>query len=246
MGALDGKVTLITGAGSRQGQGSAEARMFAAEGAASITIADLPQSQGADVAAEIGAVARFAPLDVTDFDDWTTLVRGVLGQHGRIDVLVNNAGMWNPKGLLDTTPEEFRRVVEVNQTGVFLGMRAVAPSMCEARAGSIVNISSNAGLRGGGMPHAYAASKWAVRGMSRAAAWELAEYGVRVNAVMPGFVNTPMIEGGAPVIEHLASLTRIGRVSTPDEIARVVTFLASDASSYVSGAEIAIDAAYTA
>ena len=141
--------------------------MFAGEGAAAVVIADLPESEGRSVAEEIGAVACFAPLDVTDAASWTSLAEVVRAEHGRVDVLVNNAGVWLAKGLMETSPEEYRRVVEVNQTGVFLGMWAVAGLMREARSGSIVNISSNAGLRGGGMPHAYAASKWAVRGMSQ-------------------------------------------------------------------------------
>ncbi len=246
MGLLDGKVAIITGGGSKRGQGAAEARMFAGEGAAAVVIADLPESEGRSVAEEIGAVACFAPLDVTDAASWTSLAEVVRAEHGRVDVLVNNAGVWLAKGLMETSPEEYRRVVEVNQTGVFLGMWAVAGLMREARSGSIVNISSNAGLRGGGMPHAYAASKWAVRGMSRAAAWELAPYGVRVNVVCPGFIDTPMIEGGKEVLEQLAAVSPSGRVGTPDEVGRLVAFLASDASSYISGAEVAIDGAFTA
>jgi 3alpha(or 20beta)-hydroxysteroid dehydrogenase len=246
MGLLDGKVAIITGAGSQRGQGAAEARMFAAEGAKAVVVADLATSQGREVAEEIGPTACFWVLDVTEAKAWAGMVSAVLDRHGHIDVLVNNAGAWLAKGLLETAPEEFRRVVEVNQTGVFLGMAAVAPTMCEARSGSIVNISSTAGLRGGGMPLAYAASKWAVRGMSRAAAWELGPYGVRVNAVCPGFVDTPMIEGGAAELDRLAGLTPVKRVASPDEVARLVTFLASDAASYVSGAEVAVDGAFTA
>jgi 3alpha(or 20beta)-hydroxysteroid dehydrogenase len=246
MGLLDGKVAVITGAGSAKGQGAAQARMFAEEGASAVIVADLPRSEGAQVAAEMGPVARFMSLDVTDAERWRRLVADVVAEHGRVDVLVNNAGVWLGKGLLETTAEEFRRVIEVNQVGVFLGMAAVASLMRDARSGSIVNISSNAALRGAGMPQAYAASKWAVRGMSRSAAWELAPFGVRVNVVCPGFVDTPMIEGGREVLDHLASLAPSHRVGSPVEIARVVTFLASDASSYVSGAEIAVDAAFTA
>ncbi len=220
--------------------------MFAAEGAEAVIIADLATSEGEELAAELGGVGRFFVLDVTDAEGWRALAEQVVGEFGRIDCLVNNAGVWLAKGVLDTSPEEYRRVIEVNQTGVFLGMWAVAPHMRAAGRGSIVNISSNAGLRGGGMPHAYAASKWAVRGMSRAAAWELAPYGIRVNAVCPGVIDTPMIEGGPEVLEHLARLSPAGRVGTPEEVARLVTFLASDASSYVSGAEVSIDAAFTA
>ncbi len=246
MGLLEGKVAIITGAGSRRGQGAAEAAMFAAEGAQAVVVADLASSDGREVAGQLAGVGRFHELDVTDADGWQQLAAHVLSEFGRIDCLVNNAGIWLAKGVLETSPEEYRRVIEVNQTGAFLGMWAVAPHMRAAGRGSIVNISSNAGLRGGGMPHAYAASKWAVRGMSRAAAWELAPFGIRVNAVCPGVIDTPMIEGGSEVLEHLASICPAGRVGTPEEVARLVTFLASDASSFVSGAEVAIDAAFTA
>ena len=244
MGSVEGKVAIVTGAGS--GQGAAIARLLTAEGARAVVVADLAVSHGESVAAELAGVGHFGQIDVTDAADWERLVADVVERFGAVDILVNNAGVWLDKGIAETTPEEFRRVVEINQTGVFLGMRAVVPSMRRARTGSIINTSSNAGLKGGGMPHAYAASKWAVRGMSRAAAWELAPDGIRVNTICPGFINTPMIEGGEETLRHLASLTRIGRVGTPVEVARVVVFLASDASSYISGAEIAVDAAYTA
>lgn len=246
MSVLDGKVAIITGAGSALGQGAAEARMFASSGAAHIVIADLASTDGEAVADDLNGVGRFAPLDVTDAEGWRALVESVMRDFGRVDILVNNAGIWLAKGVLETSPEEYRKVIEVNQTGVFLGMWAVAPVMRDAGSGSIVNISSNAGLRGGGMPHAYAASKWAVRGMSRAAAWELAPYGIRVNAVCPGVIPTGMIQGGQEVLDHLASISPSGKLGSPDEVARLVTFLASDENSYISGAEIAIDGAFTA
>jgi len=242
---LSGRIAVVTGAGSRAGQGAAEARVLAAHGAF-VLVADLPSSDGEAVAEDIGSSASFQPLDVTDADEWAELRRRVEREFGRVDVLVNNAGIWLAKGLLETNPDEYDRVVAVNQRGVFLGMSTLAPLMVQRGSGSIVNTSSTAGLKGGGMPHAYAASKWAVRGMSRAAAAELAPHGVRVNAIFPGFVATPMIEGGSAVLDELAKLVPLGRVAQPEEIAQVVLFLASDASAYVSGAEIAIDAAFTA
>lgn len=245
MGQLDGRVAVITGAGSRGGQGEAEAALLTSEGAR-VVLADLPSSAGSEIAGEIGPTARFAPLDVTRAAEWSELVGQVSAEWGRIDVLVNNAGVWLDRGLLDTSPDEYRRVVEVNQTGVFLGMWAVAPVMVAAGSGSIVNVSSTAGLKGAGMPHAYAASKWAVRGMSRAAAWELAPRGVRVNTILPGVIDTPMIEGGRENLERLARLVPSGSVGTPREVAQLVLFLSSDASSHISGAEITIDAAFTA
>jgi len=242
---LSGRIAVVTGAGSRAGQGAAEARALAAHGAF-VLVADLPSSDGEAVAEDIGSSASFQSLDVTAVDEWVDLRRRVEREFGRVDVLVNNAGIWLAKGLLETSPDEYDRVVAVNQRGVFLGMSTLAPLMVQRGSGSIVNTSSTAGLKGGGMPHAYAASKWAVRGMSRAAAAELAPHGVRVNAIFPGFVATPMIEGGSAVLDELAKLVPLGRVAQPEEIAQVVLFLASDASAYVSGAEIAIDAAFTA
>lgn len=246
VGLLDGKVAMITGAGSLRGQGAAEARLFAREGARLVVVTDLPSSEGKTVAEELGSVGRFVPLDVTDAGAWRTVVAEVVRSEGRIDVLVNNAGIWLAKGLLDTDPAEYRRVVDVNQMGVFLGMWAVAPVMRDQRAGAIVNACSTAGLKGGGMPHAYAASKWAVRGMTRAAAWELAPHGVRVNCVCPGVIDTPMIEGGEETLRKLALMIPSGRVGRPEEVASVVAFLASDAAAYVSGAEVTVDAAFTA
>jgi len=242
---LSGRIAVVTGAGSRAGQGAAEARALAAHGAF-VLVADLPSSDGEAVAEDIGSSASFQSLDVTAVDEWVDLRRRVEREFGRVDVLVNNAGIWLAKGLLETSPDEYDRVVAVNQRGVFLGMSTLAPLMVQRGSGSIVNTSSTAGLKGGGMPHAYAASKWAVRGMSRAAAAELAPHGVRVNVIFPGFVATPMIEGGSAVLDELAKLVPLGRVAQPEEIAQVVLFLASDASAYVSGAEIAIDAAFTA
>jgi 3alpha(or 20beta)-hydroxysteroid dehydrogenase len=245
MGVLDGKVALITGAGSRGGQGEAEARLFAEEGAF-VIVTDLVESAGSEIAAEIGSQAVFIPLDVRDADAWRSAANIIVKRHGRIDILINNAGVWLGKPLLETSPEEFRSVVETNQTGVFLGMSVIAPIMKELGTGSIVNTCSTAGLKGGGMPLAYAASKWAVRGMTRAAAWELAPFGIRVNAVCPGVIDTPMIEGGKEVLDYLATLIPSGKIGTPQEVARLVLFLAGDASSYVSGAEITVDSAFTA
>ena len=242
---LKGKVALITGAGSIGEQGAAEARLFALEGAR-VIVTDLENSEGAKVAADIGEQAEFVPLDVTSAVAWAGVVAHVVAKHGRLDILVNNAGIWLAKGILDTSPEEYRKVVEINQTGVFLGMAAFAPIMKESGSGSIINTCSNAGLKGGGMPLAYAASKWAVRGMTRAAAWELAPFGVRVNAICPGVIDTPMIHGGPEVLDMLAKLIPLGRVGTSEEVARLALFLASDANGYVTGAEFVIDGAITA
>jgi 3alpha(or 20beta)-hydroxysteroid dehydrogenase len=242
---LAGKVALITGAALERGQGACEARLFAAEGA-TVVLTDVQDEAGEATAAAIGGAARYARLDVADADAWDAVVAGVLAREGRIDVLVNNAGIWHTGGLLETSPADYRRVVEINQTGVFLGMRAVAGAMRDAGGGSIVNISSAAGLRGDARIHAYVASKWAVRGMTKAAALELARFGVRVNSVHPGLIQTPMSATEfAPGRPDPGARVPMGRVGQPEEVAELVCWLASDASAYVTGAEIAIDGAAT-
>lgn len=246
MGQLDGKVAIITGGGSTLGQGGAEARLFAEQGAAGVVLIDLPGSQGAAIAAEIGERALYIEHDVRDDAAWPAVIAQVLERFGTIDVLVNNAGVWFDEPLVDTTPADYRAVVETNQVGVFLGTYFVAPVMIAAGKGSIINTCSSAGMIGRGQPHAYAASKWAVRGMTIAAAAELASKGVRVNAVSPGVVDTPMIAGGAPEVERLKHFVPQGRVAQPQEIATLVAFLASDASDYINGAVIPIDGAITA
>lgn len=245
MGRLDGKVALVTGAALDRGQGACEARLFAAEGA-TVILTDVRPQAGRETAAQIGDRAAYLDLDVTDAAAWEAVVGEVLERHGRIDALVNNAGVWHTGGLLDTSPEDYRRVVEINQTGVFLGMRAVAPAMKAQGGGSIVNISSAAGLRGDPNIHAYVASKWAVRGMTKAAALELAPFGIRVNSVHPGLIQTPMsateFEPGKP---DPGRNVPMGRVGQPEEVAELVAYLVADASAYVTGAEVAIDGAVT-
>ncbi|MFN8204136.1 MAG: glucose 1-dehydrogenase [Solirubrobacteraceae bacterium] len=245
MGRLDGKVALVTGAALDRGQGACEARLFAAEGA-TVVLTDVRPEAGRETAARIGERAAYLDLDVTDAAAWEAVVGEVLERHGRIDALVNNAGVWHTGGLLETSPEDYRRVVEINQTGVFLGMRAVAPAMKAQGGGSIVNISSAAGLRGDPNIHAYVASKWAVRGMTKAAALELAPFAIRVNSVHPGLIQTPMsateFEPGKP--DPGAGIP-MGRVGQPEEVAELVAYLVADASAYVTGAEVAIDGGVT-
>jgi 3alpha(or 20beta)-hydroxysteroid dehydrogenase len=245
MGRLDGKVALITGAALDRGQGACEARLFAAEGA-TVILTDVQGDAGRATAAEIGERASYVDLDVTDAAAWAEVIGDVVDRHGRLDVLVNNAGVWHTGGLLETSPEEYRRVIEINQTGVFLGMHAVAPVMRDQGGGSIVNISSSAGLRGDARIHAYVASKWAVRGMTKAAALELAPFGIRVNSVHPGLIQTPMsateFQPGRPDPGAHIPMQRVGQ---PEEVAELVCFLACDGSAYVTGAEVAIDGAVT-
>jgi 3alpha(or 20beta)-hydroxysteroid dehydrogenase len=243
MGRLDGRVALVTGSASPRGQGAAEARLMAEEGA-TVVLADVSDGSGAETAASIGEAATYRHLDVTNENDWTEAVSWVLGRFDRLDVLVNNAGIWFSQPIDQTSLADYRRVIDINQVSAFLGMRAVVPAMRAAGGGSIVNISSLAGLRGTAVPFAYAASKWAVRGMSRAAAAELAGDGIRVNAVFPGYVDTEMIDAGHDEIAQRVPLGR--RLASPAEVAEAVVFLASDAARYITGAELVVDGAVTA
>ena len=237
---LDGKVALITG-GAR-GQGADEARLFAAEGAV-VYITDILVDDGARVAAETGAT--FMRHDVTSAARWGEIVDSIITAHGRIDVLVNNAGIFKLARLLETTEADYDHIMAVNQKGVFLGMQAVAPAMCDAGGGSIVNISSLAGLEGAPGAFAYAASKWAVRGMSKTAAQELGRFGVRVNSVHPGFIATEMMQQTRAVVsgklEQVTRLIPLGRTAEANEVAALVLFLSCDESSYCTGSEFTID-----
>jgi 3alpha(or 20beta)-hydroxysteroid dehydrogenase len=246
MGRLDGKVALISG-GAR-GMGAAEARLFAAEGA-KVVVGDVLEEAGAAVAAAIGADdARFVRLDVTQEAEWAAAVDIAVAAFGKVDVLVNNAGVAEGAPLAEMTLDSYRRVTEVNQTGVFLGMKAVIEPMTAAGGGSIVNISSIDGLVGMNNIISYVASKWAVRGMTKAAAMELAPRGIRVNSVHPGFILTELGTGAVDTAtvhamlegysERMAPMKRAGR---PEEIAKLACFLASDDSSYSTGSEFVAD-----
>jgi 3alpha(or 20beta)-hydroxysteroid dehydrogenase len=246
MGRLDGKVALITGAA--RGQGEAEARMFAVEGA-KVVLADVLDEEGTVVAKDIGDRASYVHLDVTSEDDWRAAVTTTIQTFGAVDVLVNNAGIFVPNSIVNTSLEEYRRVIDINQVGVFLGMRAVALHMTGRGTGSIVNISSIAGLRGHAGTVSYAASKFAVRGMTKVAAKELAPFGVRVNSVHPGYIVTPMlrqISDDPATDDELRSRVPNGRLATSDDVAKLVLFLASDDSAYITGAEHVVDGGMTA
>lgn len=245
MGRLDGKVAIITG-GAR-GQGYAEAKRFVAEGA-TVVITDVRTDEGARAAADLGAT--FCRHDVTSADEWASLVDTTRSDHGRIDVLINNAGIFLGAGLADTDEEQYRQVIDINQIGVFLGLKAVVPVMVEQGSGSIVNISSVAGLRSAAGAFAYAASKFAVTGMTKSLAVEVARKGVRVNSIHPGLIETPMMDelrGERP--ERLDAMARhvpMGRVADADEVATLAVFLASDESSYITGASMVVDGGMTA
>ena len=241
MGRLENKVILITGAA--RGQGATEARQAASEGA-HVVVTDVLDDLGAEVAAEING--SYYRLDVTSSGEWKTVIDDVVGAHGHIDGLVNNAGIFRYDTVLDNNEDNFRLVTEVNQYGVFNGMAAVASVMRDQNSGSIVNISSVAGMRGQ-RSIAYVASKWAVRGMTKSAAAQLARFNVRVNSVHPGAIETDMLfDLGTETIDRLVDAVPMGRSAKPEEVGNVVMFLLSDESSYVTGAEIVVDGALIA
>jgi 3alpha(or 20beta)-hydroxysteroid dehydrogenase len=241
---LAGKVALITGAA--RGQGEAEARLFAAEGA-KVVIADVLSEAGQEIAADLGDDALFAHLDVTDEQRWVAVIDAAVERFGGVDVLVNNAGIFRPGGVADQTLADYHAVIGVNQVGCFLGMRAVVPAMRTRGGGAIVNISSVSGIYGVPNVISYVASKFAIRGMTRAAAVELGPDGIRVNAVFPGPVATDMLNPGKPGIvpDGLPPLP-LGRAARPEELANVVCFLASDDSSFCTGGEFVVDGGRTA
>ncbi|MEW5423328.1 SDR family oxidoreductase [Amorphus sp. 3PC139-8] len=235
---FEGKIILVTGGAG--GQGAAEARLLAAQGA-TVIVSDRQVAQGEKLAADIGGGATFVEHDVTRADDWARAV-GVAEAKGGLHGLVNNAGVYRPGQLSETDPALWQDHVSVNQFGCFLGLKAAVPAMERSGGGSIVNVASTAALRGSGQAFAYCATKWALRGMSRAAALELAGRNIRVNCVCPGLVDTQMLSQWSPEerTRRLAAVP-MGRCGTAEEIAEVVLFLLSDRSSYMTGAEVAID-----
>lgn len=243
MNRLDGKVAIITG-GAR-GQGAAEADLFVAAGA-QVVITDVLDDAGEATAERLGAACEFLHHDVTSEDEWSNVVDTVAERHGRIDVLVNNAGIFRVVGLTETSTELWQQMLAVNQTGVFFGMRAVVPAMRASGSGSIVNISSIAGMKSAAIAHAYAATKWAVRGMTKSAAVELAPHGIRVNSVHPGIIDTDMMREFGELSDRIVDRIPLGRVAAADEVGRLVLFLASDDSGYCTGHEYVVDGAMTA
>ena len=242
---LEGKVALISG--SARGMGAATARLMVAEGA-SVVLGDiLPEVK--EVAQSLGDRAIALTLDVTDEQSWRDAVSEGEKAFGKIDVLVNNAGILLMDELGNTTTEIYRKVNDVNAFGCFLGMREVTPALRRAGGGAIVNLSSVEGLGGNRFLIAYTGSKFAVRGMTKAAAIELAEYGIRVNSVHPGGIDTPMVRHFVPddrSLQWVGNQVPMKRTGKPEEVAEAVTFLASDAASYITGAELAVDGGATA
>ncbi len=243
MGRLNGKVAIITGAA--RGMGASHARIFAREGA-KVVMTDLREDTGSALAAEIGGDCRFFAQDVTSPTDWGRVVADTERMFGRIDVLVNNAGILGPMAVTAELDDVgYDQVCAINQHSVFYGMRAVLPAMLRAGGGSIVNISSIAGMAANyGFPSlAYVASKFAVRGMTKATAVEYGKHKIRVNSVHPGFIQTPMMveatdESGGDALREIP----LGRIADPSEVSALVLFLASDESSYITGAEHLVDA----
>ena len=246
---LEGKVALISG-GAR-GQGAVEAKLFASEGA-SVVIADILDDEGRQVEAEIaesGGDATYVHLDVTSESQWNDAVSAAVERYGKLDILVNNAGILIRAGVEDTTEEDWDRIMDINAKGVFLGTKAAIPAMREAGGGSIINISSVAGLQGSPGAAAYSSTKGAVRILTKSTAIQYALEGIRCNSVHPGLIYTDMTRETLDTPEGARdwrARVPIGRLGVSEDVAKGVMFLASDESSYMTGSELVIDGGMTA
>ncbi|HEX4402545.1 MAG TPA: SDR family oxidoreductase [Galbitalea sp.] len=236
---LDGQVALVSG-GAR-GMGETHTRALLAEGAR-VVIADILDEQGEKLAKDLGADAHFVHLDVTSEQSWSDAIAAAEKAFGPVSILVNNAGIAHGAPLEQYTLEMWNAIIAVNQTGVFLGMRAVVAGMKKLKHGSIINISSVEGLRGGAYLHGYVASKFAVRGLTKSASQELGGFGIRVNSVHPGYIATPMTTD----IDSKQLQIPQHRPGKPEEVSKMIVFLASDDSSYSTGAEFVVDGGMTA
>jgi 3alpha(or 20beta)-hydroxysteroid dehydrogenase len=240
MARVSGKVALISG-GAR-GMGASHARLLVEEGA-KVVIGDLLDDEGAALAAELGEEhARYVHLDVTDYAQWETAVATAAEAFGRLDIVVNNAGVANFGPIEDYTIEAWQKILDINLTGVFYGIKAAIPALKESGAGSIVNISSTAGLQGYEALPGYNAAKFGVRGLTKNAALDLGRYNIRVNSVHPGVIRTPMTEELETPQNHVA----LHRVGEPIELSNLILFLASDESSFSTGSEFVADGGETA
>jgi 3alpha(or 20beta)-hydroxysteroid dehydrogenase len=238
---LSGQSGIVTGA--TAGIGSAIAMLLAERGA-TVIVAGQSEERGAAVVGGLAAPGHFHRMDVSSASSWVAATRYCVEVTGRIDFVVNNAGLSLVRSIVDTEPEEYDRVIAVNQRGMFLGVRAAAQQMIPQGGGSIVNISSIHGMTGFAGYAAYGSSKWATRGLTKVAALELAQHGIRVNAVLPGPIATQMTAlplDDAEAAELWSTVIPLGRVGRVDEVARAVGFLVSDESSFTTGAELVID-----
>lgn len=244
---LEGTVAIVTGGASPHGIGRATARLLVARGA-KVVVGDVLDEAGAALEAELGPAATYRHLDVSNPDEWASAVDVAVERYGALTALVSCAGIATDGTIETTTPDDYAKVVAVDQTGVWLGIRAVAPQLRAAGGGSIVNVSSVSGMVGQPCLGAYSAAKWAVRGISRQAASELADDGIRVNAVLPGFIDTIMGGQGSGQREsiaenkgHSGASVLLGRIGEPHEVARLIGFLVSAESSYCTGADFVVD-----
>ncbi|MCV7150358.1 glucose 1-dehydrogenase [Mycolicibacterium pyrenivorans] len=233
-GRLAGKVALVSG-GAR-GMGASHAREMVAHGA-KVVCGDILDAEGETVAEELGDDVRYVHLDVTRAENWDTAVATAVAEFGGVDVLVNNAGILNIGTVEDFDMAEWHRILDINLTGVFLGIRAVVPTMKQAGRGSIINISSIEGMAGTVACHGYTATKFAVRGLTKSTALELGQFGIRVNSIHPGLVKTPMADWVPEDIFQSA----LGRIAQPKEVSNLVVYLAGDESSYSTGSEFVVD-----
>ena len=235
-GRVKDKVALITGGAHARGMGGASAKMLVEQGA-KVVVGDILDDEGAALAAELGDAVRYVHLDVTSPDDWKAAVDTAVGAFGKLNVLVNNAGIVQVGPLKTLDVSKWQKVLDVNLTGPMLGIKAVIEPMIAAGGGSIINISSIEGMRGAAWVHSYVSSKWGLRGLTKSAALELAPEKIRVNSIHPGFIRTPMTK-------HLPDdmvTAPMGRAGTPEEVATFVVFLASDESSFSTGSEYVVD-----
>ncbi|MCX5014494.1 glucose 1-dehydrogenase [Streptomyces sp. NBC_00555] len=237
---LEGKVVVITGAG--RGQGAAEARLCA-EAGARVVVTDVREGEGRAVAAELGGQGLYVRHDVADPDSWAQVVRSAVAAFGTISALVNNAALWRTAHVEQQRLDDFETLLRVNLLGPFLGIQAVAPVLRAGGGGSVVNISSTAGLVGIPGHAAYGSTKFGLRGLTRSAALDLAADRIRVNSVHPGAIDTPMV--AEAVAGRDWSHVPLGRMGRPEEVGELVLFLCSDASSYVTGTEFTVDGGMT-
>lgn len=257
---LSGRVAVVTGAA--RGQGAEHARVLVGAGAR-VVLTDLAEAAGESLAEELrgvadaggaaqpgGGAAHFVRHDVASAANWARVTEAAVHRYGRIDVLVNNAGVWRTAPVAEQSEEGFRELLDVNLLGPFLGIQAVLPVMRDGGGGSIINISSTAGLTGIPGHSAYGATKFGLRGLTRSAALDVAAEGIRINSVHPGMIDTPAIAsvtgGGPDVRDQDRPHIPLRRIGTPQDVAGLVRFLASDAASYITGTEFTVDGGLTA